>query len=177
MARALGALAAVLFVLSAGTTTISSLGDDPAALAHAYSPDGYSVVEVRRPSAGTVRLVAGRDLLTGTDTSTDPNVRGSLTGSCAAVRHIIGGYLPCDHRQLYGTAYEQASPPTVRDAAPTPLRGPAATFSTVFCSPSPTEPPSPRSTTTSTTFRCLPSRRADCTTSSSARIRPPHRSP
>lgn len=124
LTRALGALASGLFVLSAGATTIDVLGDDPAAVQHAYSPDSHSVVEVRRPSADTRHLLADHDVLTGTNTSTDPMIRGTLTGSCTAVRAVTGGQVNCDHRRLYGIAYEGQPPPEDSDATPTPLYGP-----------------------------------------------------
>lgn len=125
LTRALGALASGLFVLSAGATTIDFLGDDPAAIQQAYSPDGHSVVEVRRPSDDTRRLLADQDVLTGTNSaSTDPMIRGTLTGSCTAVRAVTGGQVNCNHRSLYGIAYEGQPPPEDSDATPTPLYGP-----------------------------------------------------
>ncbi|MCK9922072.1 hypothetical protein MXD61_09280 [Frankia sp. AgPm24] len=125
LTRALGALASGLFVLSAGATTIDFLSDDPAAIWQAYSPDGRSVVEVRRPSDDTRRLLTDHDVLTGTTSaSTDPMLRGTLTGSCTAVRAVTGGQVTCDHHRLYGITYQGQPPPEDSDATPTPLYGP-----------------------------------------------------
>lgn len=126
LTRALAALTSGLFVLSAGATSISALGSDPAALERAYAADGASVVEVRRPSPAVRELLRGNDILTGTNSSESPDVAGALRGSCTAIGKVVGQQVPCTTSPFYGVTYQGQQPPKGLDARPVALAGPRA---------------------------------------------------
>lgn len=127
LTRSLGALVSGLFVLSAGATSISALNSDPASIQQRYASDGYSVVEVRRPAEDVRLLLAKYDVLAGSDTSSDPQVAGSLSGSCATVRRAIGdSQLSCAEHTLFATTYDGQVPPRRSGATATALVGPRA---------------------------------------------------
>jgi hypothetical protein len=126
LTRALSALAAGLFVLSAGATTVSSLGEDPQEIQKGYAIDGYNVVEVRRPSDQTRRLLEPHDALHGTNESNDPDIAGYVSGTCSALRNTVGEDVTCDYPTIFGTTYEGQTGPPSALAVPVPLFGPRA---------------------------------------------------
>lgn len=130
LTRALAALTSGLFVLSAGATSVTALGADPAAVQRAYAADGMSVVEVRRPGAAVRERLQHQDLrdqlLAGTNNSDAIEISGTLHGSCPTVRATIGQQVPCGATPLFGITYQGQRLPDGLDARPVELTGPRA---------------------------------------------------
>lgn len=126
LTRSLGAFVTGLFVMTMGITTIQGRGEDPAALARAQSPDGYTVVEVRRPNTTVRAQLNAYQALSGR-TSRDGKTIATVSGPCAAIRQVIGAPgFRCPTTSLVGVAPGDGQAPTGVEATPVPLPGPRA---------------------------------------------------
>lgn len=125
LTRALAALAAGLFVLSGGLTLTQSniTRQDPIAIQQAYSADGYSVVQVRRPSDEVRQVLAPFDGMVGRDGAEGVSDPGTLRGSCATLSRTVGARVDCSAGILYSPLYPGEEAPRGSRATAMPYSG------------------------------------------------------
>lgn len=125
LTRSLAAFISGLFVLSMGASTIQGRSENPAAIEKAQAADGYSVVEVRRPSQAVRSALSSYQLLSGRF-STDDGYTGTLSGPCAVVGEVIGSNRFACSKSFFGVYSPEQRPPKGVAATPRVLTGPRA---------------------------------------------------
>ena len=122
LTRSLAALTSGLFVLSVGASTIQSRSDNPAAMERAQTADGYSVVEVRRPSPTVRTALSSYPALSGRAAS-DGSFIGTVSGPCSVIGRVLGSSRITCSGSVFGVYFATQRAPRGVTATPTVLTG------------------------------------------------------